>query len=69
MQNPEVTRHPNGDPFALDNRFRGGDSVGNVVGVLDYRFGDWKVEPTDGHLAAIRKVGDSGDSTHHGVGH
>ena len=48
VQNPEVTRHPNGQPFSLTNRFRGGDTVMNAVGVLDYRFGAYRVQPTQG---------------------
>jgi uncharacterized protein len=44
--NPSVLRHPNGDPFALDNRFRGGDTVQNVTGVMDFRFGLYRIQPT-----------------------
>ncbi len=47
-QNPEVTRHPNGDPFSLDNRFRGGDLVTNATGVLDDTFGRYRIQPTQG---------------------
>ena len=47
-QNPDPARHPNGDAFTLDNRFRGGDTVANTVGVLDYRFGIYRVQPTQG---------------------
>ncbi len=45
-QNPDVTRHPNGAPFSLTNRFRGGDTLTDTVGVLDYRFGLYRVQPT-----------------------
>nr|WP_274387605.1 ExeM/NucH family extracellular endonuclease [Salsipaludibacter albus] len=45
-QNPQVTRHPNGDPFTLDNRFRGGDLVTNTVGVIDESFGLYRIQPT-----------------------
>ena len=45
-QNPDVTRHPNGEPFGLSNRFRGGDTVTNTVGVLDERFGVYRIQPT-----------------------
>ncbi|HEX6256466.1 MAG TPA: ExeM/NucH family extracellular endonuclease [Euzebyales bacterium] len=45
-QNPEVTRHPNGEPFALDNRFRGGDLVGDAIGVIDETFGLYRIQPT-----------------------
>lgn len=46
VQNPQRTRHPNGEPFSLTNRFRGGDTVTNTVGVLDERFGVYRVQPT-----------------------
>ena len=45
-QNPPVLRHPNGDPFTLDNRFRGGDLVANTVGVLGYDFNLYRIIPT-----------------------
>ena len=48
VQNPDVTRHPNGEPFSLENRFRGGDTVTNTVGVLDERFGAYRIQPTQG---------------------
>ena len=47
-QNPDPARHPNGDAFTLDNRFRGGDTVQNAVGVLDYRFDIYRLQPTQG---------------------
>ena len=47
-QNPDVLRHPNGDDFSLTNRFRGGDEVRNVIGVLGYAFGRYRIQPTDG---------------------
>ena len=46
-QNPPP-RHPNGDPFTLDNTFRGGDTVANATGVLDHTFGRYRVQPTTG---------------------
>ena len=46
--NPEFTRHPNGEAFSLENRFRGGDTVANVTGVMDDSFGLYKVQPTEG---------------------
>lgn len=46
QQNPEANRHPNGQPFALDNRFRGGDRVTNTTGIMDYRFGRYRIQPT-----------------------
>jgi predicted extracellular nuclease len=47
-QNPPVLRHPNGDPFSLDNRFRGGDLVGNTVGILAFDFSLYRILPTAG---------------------
>ena len=54
QQNPDPASHPNGQPFTLDNRFRGGDLVSNVIGVLDYRFAEWAIQPTQAadHVAA-----------------
>lgn len=45
-QNPATLRHPNGLPFALDNRFRGGDLVTNAIGVLGYDFNLYRIVPT-----------------------
>ena len=47
-QNPSFTRHPNGSAFTLDNRFRGGDTVADVTGVMDQSFGLYRVQPTEG---------------------
>lgn len=47
-QNPDPAIHPNGDVFTQENSFRGGDTVTNVTGVLDYRFSTWAVQPTQG---------------------
>ncbi|MFZ5870844.1 MAG: lamin tail domain-containing protein, partial [Actinomycetota bacterium] len=54
-QNPSVLPHPgNGQPFSLDNRFRGGDTVTGVAGVLDHTFGAYRVQPTRyGDYAAV----------------
>ncbi len=46
VQNPDPARHPDGEEFDLDNRFRGGDIVENTVGILDERFGLYRVQPT-----------------------
>ncbi|MRX43644.1 ExeM/NucH family extracellular endonuclease [Agromyces kandeliae] len=48
VQNPDPAIHPNGEEFTLENTFRGGDLVTNATGVLDYRFGLWRVQPTQG---------------------
>lgn len=46
IQNPDNVRHPNGANFALNNRFRGGDTVQNIVGVLGFDFGLYRIQPT-----------------------
>jgi predicted extracellular nuclease len=48
VQNPSFTRHPNGEEFTLENRFRGGDTVANATGVIDHSFGLYRVHPTEG---------------------
>jgi predicted extracellular nuclease len=45
-QNPPVLRHPDGAPFSLANRFRGGDTVQNTVGVLGFDFSLYRIYPT-----------------------
>ena len=45
-QNPSSVRHPNGAPFSLANRFRGGDTVQNTVGVLNFDFSLYRIQPT-----------------------
>lgn len=45
-QNPDPLRHPNGGNFTTSNRFRGGDIVRNAVGVMDDRFGTYRIQPT-----------------------
>jgi predicted extracellular nuclease len=44
--NPPSLRHPNGSPFSLTNRFRGGDTVANTVGVLSFDFSLYRIMPT-----------------------
>jgi uncharacterized protein len=46
VQNPNVTRHPNGQPFSLTNSFRGGDTVANTTGVMSWDFSLWRIQPT-----------------------
>ncbi|MDT7856420.1 ExeM/NucH family extracellular endonuclease [Rubrivirga sp. S365] len=46
IQNADVPRHPNGQPFTLTNRFRGGDIVQDAAGVIDFRFGLYRLQPT-----------------------
>ncbi len=45
-QNPVILRHPNGQPFSVTNRFRGGDTVWDVTGVLNFSFGLYRIQPT-----------------------
>ena len=40
--------HPDGEIFTLDNRFRGGDTLADVTGVLDFAFGVYRIQPTGG---------------------
>jgi predicted extracellular nuclease len=47
-QNPDPALHPNGLEFTLENRFRGGDIVQNVTGVMSYDFGQYEVHPIAG---------------------
>jgi hypothetical protein len=47
-QNPDPALHPNGATFDLANLFRGGDTVEGVTGVLDFAFGLYRVQPTQG---------------------
>lgn len=44
--NPDPARHPNGSPFTLENLFRGGDKLTNVIGVMDYNFSKYRIQPT-----------------------
>jgi hypothetical protein len=44
--NPSILRHPNGQPFSLTNRFRGGDTVTNATGVLGFDFNLYRIFPT-----------------------
>jgi len=48
VQNPAFNRHPNGAEFTLQNRFRGGDTVTNTIGVIDESFGLYRIQPTAG---------------------
>ena len=47
-QNPGSVPHPgNGEPFGLANRFRGGDTITGIQGVLDDAFGKHRLQPTE----------------------
>jgi uncharacterized protein len=47
-QNLDPAIHPNGLTFDLTNLFRGGDTLTNVTGVIDYSFGLYRIQPTQG---------------------
>ncbi len=47
-QNPDPAIHPNGLEFDLYNLFRGGDLVTNLTGVVDYSYGAYVIQPTEG---------------------
>ena len=47
-QNPDPAIHPNGSVFDLTNLFRGGDILYDVTGTLDFNFGLYKIQPTQG---------------------
>jgi predicted extracellular nuclease len=48
IQNPDPAMHPDGAIFDLTNRFRGGDTLNNVTGVLDYNYDEYKIQLTNG---------------------
>ena len=45
-QNPGSLRHPAGGEFTLEHSFRGGDTIGDLTGVIDYRFELFRLQPT-----------------------
>ena len=47
-QNSNPAIHPNGSPFDLSNLFRGGDTVTNVTGIMDFAAGAYRIQPTQG---------------------
>ncbi len=49
--NPDPAIHPNGNTFDLTNLFRGGDTVEGATGVIDDRFGLYRIQPTQAPTA------------------
>lgn len=47
-QNPRQLRHPDGAAFSLEHRFRGGDEVIGVTGLLDQYQSTYRIQPTAG---------------------
>nr|MBP7213503.1 ExeM/NucH family extracellular endonuclease [Anaerolineaceae bacterium] len=45
QQNQHPAYHPNGAEFTLDNLFRGGGTVTNLVGVMDYYSNTYRLQP------------------------
>lgn len=48
--NSDPALHPNGAIFNMDNLFRGGGWVTGLYGVLDYTYGAYKIQPTQGSV-------------------
>lgn len=44
-QNPAFLRHPDGGQFTQEHYFRGGDTVSNLVGIMDYANNAFKLQP------------------------
>lgn len=48
-QNPDsIIFGRNGEPLSESNTLRGGDSVAEINGVVNYSFGNYKIQPIDG---------------------
>ncbi|MBE0685859.1 MAG: ExeM/NucH family extracellular endonuclease [Anaerolineaceae bacterium] len=47
-QNPDPAVHPNWYIFNMDNLFRGGDTVTNITGIMDYGFSEYRIQPVQG---------------------
>ncbi|MBW6475024.1 MAG: ExeM/NucH family extracellular endonuclease, partial [Anaerolineaceae bacterium] len=47
-QNPDPAVHPNWYEFNLGNLFRGGDTVANLTGIMDYGFYEYRIQPVQG---------------------
>jgi hypothetical protein len=63
-QNSDPAIHPNGLTFDLTNLFRGGDTLTNVTGVVDYSYGIYRIQPTQGaDYAAVNLRTDTPDDT------
>lgn len=45
-QNPDPPRHPAGGEFTLEHRFRVGDTLTGVTGILVEAFGHYRIQPT-----------------------
>ena len=45
-QNPDSVIGRDGQPLSATNTLRGGDTVNDLTGVLDQRFGEYRIQPT-----------------------
>jgi len=43
--NPNPLIHPIGDTITLQNLFRTGDTLSNITGILDYAYGNYRIQP------------------------
>lgn len=49
-------RHPDGSVYSPTNSFRGGDTLTGLVGVMDFSFSNYKIQPTDSAVHAVVNV-------------
>ncbi len=52
VQNPDPAIHPNGLTFNMSNLFRGGGTVTNATGILDFYQSLYRLQPTTGAVYA-----------------
>jgi predicted extracellular nuclease len=55
-QNPDPAIHPDGTVFDMDHLFRGGGTLTDLTGVLDYRFSLYRIQPPDWESLTARAV-------------
>lgn len=48
IDNPDPALHPNGAIFDMSNLFRGGGTLTNVTGIMDFYSGSYRIQPTKG---------------------
>jgi predicted extracellular nuclease len=49
-----MRRHPGGGRLDLERRFRGGDTLARLTGVMDFAFGRYRIQPTGAALYEAR---------------
>lgn len=50
----KAPRHPGGGRFDLERRFRNGDTLARLSGVMDFAFGRYRIQPTGEALHVLR---------------